>query len=92
MIDASFIGYDFDILLEYDDGERDTVNFWFQGKVVSILNKNASVVDIKWREEGHSDSDHQTSIEKLPKMKCNPQKHIKGALRQDLYKLLSTDL
>ena len=61
MVDESLIGYEIDMLFEYYGGEGDTVNVWCQGKVVSIANKNKNMVDIKWREESLSDSDHQTS-------------------------------
>ena len=51
MVDVSFIVYEIYVLFDYYDEERDTVNVWFQGKVVSIDKKNANVVEIKWREE-----------------------------------------
>ena len=38
MVDASFIGYEIDMLFECGDEEGDTVNVWFQGKLVSIVN------------------------------------------------------
>ena len=65
---------------------------WCQGKVVSVVNENTNVVDIKWKEEVLSDIDQQTPIEKLIKTEYNPHKQMKGAWRQDLYKLLSTYL
>ena len=48
------------MLFEYDDVEGATVNVWCQGKVVSISNKNKLVMEIKWKEEGLSDSEQQT--------------------------------
>ena len=50
------------MLFEYDDGEEATVNVWCQGKVVSIVNRNKNVVEIKWKEEGINDSDQKTSV------------------------------
>ena len=47
MVDVSFIVYEIYVLFDYDDEERDTVNVWCQGKVVSIDNKNENVVEIK---------------------------------------------
>ena len=43
MVDALFIGYEIDMLFEYDDGEGATVNVWCQGKVVFIVNENTNV-------------------------------------------------
>ena len=50
MGDASFIGYDIDMLFDYNDREGATVNVWCQGKLVYIVNENTNVVDIKWKE------------------------------------------
>ena len=80
------------MLFKYNDGEGATDNVWCQWKVVSIVNENTNVVDIKWKEEGLSDSDQKTSREKFIKKNYNPQKQMKGARRQELYKLLSTYL
>ena len=77
------------MLFKYNDGEGATDNVWCQWKVVSIVNENTNVVDIKWKEEGLSDSDQKTSREKFLKTKYNTQKQIKGAWRQDLYIWLS---
>ena len=71
MVDASFIGYEIDMLFEYNDGEGATVNVCFQGKLVSIVNENTNLVDIKRKEECLSDSDHRTLIEKFLKTKYN---------------------
>ena len=38
MVNASIIGYEIDVLFEYDDGQVDTVKVWCHGKVVSIVN------------------------------------------------------
>ena len=50
MVAESFIGYEIDMLLEYNDGEVAIVNVRFQGKVVYILNQNTSVVNFKCKE------------------------------------------
>ena len=80
------------MLFEYNDGDVNTSNVCFQGKLVSILNENKNLVDIKWKEGFLSDSDQQTSRETFFLTNYNPQKKMKGAWRQDLYKLFSTDL
>ena len=92
MVNVSFIGYDIDMLFEYNDREGATENVWCQGKLISIVNENTNAVDIKWKEEGHSDTNQRTLREKLLKMKYNTQKQVKGAWRQELYMVLSTDL
>ena len=77
MVDESLIGYEIDMLFEDDDEEGSTVNVWCQGKVVSIVKENTNVVGIKQKEEGLSDSEHQTPIETFLKTKYNTQKQIK---------------
>ena len=57
MVNASFIGYEIDMLFDYNEGEGAAVNIWFQGKVVYIVNKDKNLVEIKWMKEGLSDSD-----------------------------------
>ena len=47
MVNASFIGYEIDMLFEYNDGEGAASNVWCQGKVVSIVKENTNVVGIK---------------------------------------------
>ena len=53
MVDALFIGYEIDMLFEYDDGEGATVNVWWQGKVVFIVNENTNVN--KWQRPANTE-------------------------------------
>ena len=60
IFDASFIGYEIDILFEYNYGEGSTSNVWCQGKVVSIINENKNVAEIIWKEGDISEIDQRT--------------------------------
>ena len=44
------------------------------------MNENKKVAEIKWKEEGLSDSEQKTSIEKFPKTKYNPKKKFERSM------------
>ena len=84
-------GFKVDICFEFDDVTGPVLE-WCQGTVVRLIkykeDQNHLKMEVRWDEECLREGDMKLSVEKCLKSKWNPEKHTKGAWREDLHQLV----
>ena len=70
-----------EITFEYPEIDGAKFLYWYQGKIIKVINETKSYVKIKWNESTLTKINKQFSVHKLMSGNCNPNKTIKCGWR-----------
>ena len=81
-IGGLFVGFNFEMLFQYEDQDGTSYVNWCHGVVESIFNEKSNHVCVKWNEECLNPGEPSVTKEKLLSSKWNPNRATKGVWRQ----------
>jgi hypothetical protein len=79
IVDDSFIGYNIEMLFQYDEQDGTSYVNWCHGIVESVCNAKTNCVYVKWSQGNLNPGVQSVTKEKLLSSKWNPGKATKGA-------------
>ena len=82
IVDDSFIGFNIEMLFQYDEQDGTSYVNWCHGIVESVCNAKTNCVYVKWSQGCLNPGEQSVTKEKLLSSKWNPGKATKGAWRQ----------